>query len=146
MSREIVLAIDAVADAASIYDAVTTQEGLASFWTSDVSAAASVGAQLRFGFEPAPVDLMLTVADLTPETRVVWEAGDDAWPDWQGTTMTWRLGDAPGEADTRVIFRHGGWADDYADGEFGSVAYTWALVLGALKDYVESGAPRPALG
>jgi len=145
MSRQIVLAADVAADAGAAFETVTTEHGLTSFWTSDVTASPEIGSLLRFGFEPAPVDLELTLQATEPGASVVWHAGDN-WPDWAGTRMTWSFGAAPDGAMTRVVFVHDGWADDYADGELGSVAYTWALVLGALKGYLETGAAQPALG
>lgn len=143
MSR-IVLAIDIASDAGSVFDAITSQEGLASFWTPDVTASAELGATLRFGFEPAPVDLELVLDTAERGTQVVWTAGD-AWPDWSGTTITWSFAASPMPDSVRVVLVHDGWSDDYADAELGSVAYTWALVLGALKGYVETDAAQPAL-
>lgn len=143
MSREIVLAVDVEADRQAVYDAVTTEQGLAGFWTPDVTATTEVGAALRFGFEPAPVDLEMTVEALEPPGRVVWSC-PGPWPYWKGTDIQWRFDDA-GSGFTRVVFQHTGWDDAYDDAEFGSVAYTWALVMGALKQYVETGTPQPAL-
>lgn len=144
MAREIVLCVDVDADTKAVYDAITTQEGLTSFWTPSVTARPEVGAELRFGFEPAPVDLEMTVTALEAGRRAQWACGGP-WPYWGGTEVEWALTEAPESAGTRVVFGHRGWADDYDDAEFGSVAYTWALVLGALKRYAESGQPDPAL-
>lgn len=144
MSRDIVLTVDADAGKQEVYEAVTTRAGLAGFWTPDVTATAEVGASLRFGFEPAPVDLEMTVEDLQPGAHVVWSC-PGPWPYWTGTEVEWRFEDGP-EGGTRVVLLHTGWDDDYDDGEFGAVAYTWALVLRALKGYVETGTPQPALG
>lgn len=143
VTREIALAVDVRADAAAVYRALTTQDGLAGFWTPDVSATAEVGASLRFGFEPAPVDLQMTVETLEPGKRVAWACAGP-WPYWTDTHVEWQLSDAP-QGGTRVLLRHQGWDDGYDDGEFGSVAYTWALVLGALQRYAETGDPQPAL-
>lgn len=143
MTREIVLAVDVDADRQTVHDAVTTREGLAGFWTPDVSATAEVGAKLRFGFESAPVDLLMRLEALEPG-GVAWSC-PGPWPYWEGTDVEWRFDDAA-EGGTRVLLKHTGWDDGYTDGEFGSVAYTWALVLKALKGYVETGTPKPALG
>lgn len=144
MTREIVLALDIADDAGRIFDAITTQGGLASFWTPDVTASAEAGSTLRFGFEPAPADLEVTLEMADRGEGVVWAAGD-SWPDWSGTTITWSFTGSPTGDGTRVVLVHDGWPDDHADPDLGSVAYTWSLVLGALKGYVESGEPQPAL-
>lgn len=74
----------------------------------------------------------------------MWSVGD-AWPHWSNTTITWSLTDAPTGGALRVVLVHDGWPDDYDDGELGSVAYTWSLVLGALGRYLDTGDPQPAL-
>ena len=144
MSREITLAVDVEAAPERITDALTRQEGLASFWTSDVTASPEVGAELRFGFEPAPTDLLVTLAALEPGGGLTWTPGD-AWPHWAGTSIRWSLLPSPMGSGTRVLLVHDGWDDGYADGDLGSIAYTWSLVIGALKGYLETGTPQPAL-
>lgn len=47
MTREIVLAVDIASDAESIFDAITSQDGIAGFWTADVTTSGEVGASLR---------------------------------------------------------------------------------------------------
>lgn len=143
MPRSIVLAIETTAPATAIYDAITTTEGLRSFWTIDADADPREGGELRFGFEAAPVDLTMTVAELVPGELVGW-SGIGPWPGWDTTEIAWRV-TAGGESRT-VTFRHDGWADETLDHDLGSVAMTWAHVLDALKLYTESGEPAPVFG
>jgi len=142
MTREIVLAVEVESDAHTVYEAVTTQEGLTAFWTPQVTATPEVGATLRFGFEQAPAELEMTVEALEPGGRVMWSCAGP-WPDWTGTDVEWRLDEV--EGGTRVLLRHTGWDDGFDDSSLGAVSYSWALVLGALKSFAESGTPQPAL-
>jgi uncharacterized protein YndB with AHSA1/START domain len=142
MSRSIVLAMQAEAEPERIYRAITTQEGLAAFWTPDVTASPEVGATLRLGFAEAPVDLQMAVIELEPAERVGWRS-PGPWPSWTGTTVQWTLSPAP--EGTTVVFRHDGWSDDVADPELGMVAMTWSAVLHALRAHVETGVVAPAL-
>lgn len=140
MPRSIVLALDTSAQVDAIYDAITTAEGLRSFWTTDADAEQEEGGELRFGFEAAPVDLTMTVAGLEPGELIRWsEIGP--WPGWTGTEITWQVTD--GGESRNVIFRHDGWGDETPDHDLGSVAMTWAHVLDALKQYTETGRPAP---
>jgi Activator of Hsp90 ATPase homolog 1-like protein len=141
MARSIVLAVDTDRDADSIITALTTREGLAAFWTPDVHATPEVGAELRFGFPGAPVDLEMTLVALDPGRRVEWEC-HGPWPHWGGTRVEWTIleGDP-----RRVVFVQRGWGGDQPDAEFGAVAHTWAMVLTALQNYLRSGVAAPAL-
>lgn len=139
MSRELFVVVDVQASSENLYTAITTPEGLACFWTPQVVADEE---GLRFGFEPAPADLEIRVAETTPRERVVW-ASRGPWPYWSDTEITWHL--HPGESGCRVLLGHTGWADDYPDHELGAVTFTWATVLQALKGYAETGRAQPAL-
>lgn len=125
-----------------MFQALSTLEGLASFWTPVVGGSPEVGGSLSFGFSAAPVDLRMTVTDSEPDTRVTWEC-TGPWPHWAETRVSWTL--SPSETGTMVVFRHDGWEDAVTDAELGSVALTWAMTLQALKAYAETGAPAPAL-
>ncbi len=144
MARSIILALEVDAPAADIYRALTTQQGLTSFWTPDVTARPEVGAALRFGFAEAPVDLNMTVTALEPDRMVGWSC-EGPWPHWTGTEVSWTIAPADRGGQT-VLFRHAGWSDEQPDGEFGAVAMTWARVLLALDEHVRTGAAVPALG
>lgn len=143
MSRALFVTVDIDADRDTVFQAIASSDGLASFWTPNVSGTSEQGANLEFGFEPAPVDLQIHVDEMAPATLVAWSC-TGPWPGWADTTIRWGLGDSP-DATTRVVLTHADWTDDTADAELGSVTFTWAMVCGALKRYTETGNPDPAL-
>lgn len=143
MSRALFVTVDIDADPDTVFEAIASSDGLASFWTPNVSGTSKEGGTLEFGFEPAPVDLQVHVDELAPGRLVAWSC-PGPWPGWDGTTIRWALGDSP-DADTRVVLTHAGWSDDTPDADLGAVTFTWAMVCGALKRYNETGDPDPAL-
>jgi uncharacterized protein YndB with AHSA1/START domain len=141
MGCDILVAVDVEADPEKVFEALSTQKGLASFWTRQSKAEPKVGSVATFQFPTAPVPCKLRIDALEKGKRVAWTCEGD-FPNWKGTTVTWDLGESP-NAQTRVMFRHGGWPEWYPDEEFASVNFVWAQVLGHLKGYVESGDPQP---
>jgi uncharacterized protein YndB with AHSA1/START domain len=139
MTADILHAVEIAAPPEAVYQAVSTQKGLASFWTSDCDAQAEIGSVARFGFPQSPVDQKMWVEALEPGRRVAWRALGD-FPNWEGTTLSWEM--EPAEAGTRITFRHGGWADDYAEREWAIVNWVWGQVVACLKSYTESGEPQ----
>jgi uncharacterized protein YndB with AHSA1/START domain len=144
MPRDILLGLEIDADAHTIFEAITTKEGLSTFWTSDVVAEPEVGSEARFGFAAAPVPLRMRVEALDPDREVGWTCVGD-FPNWADTRVTWSLTDGE-QAATRLLFRHVGFPDEQAEYEYASVSYTWAMVLARLKELAESGSAQPALG
>lgn len=127
------------ADPKTIYEAISTQRGLASFWTADTHAEQKKGSIARFGFG-GPV-LEMKVEDLEPGKRVRWstQRGFDAW---NGTTVTWDIN--PGkDGGAEVWFNHDGWPAALPPKDTASVNFTWAGVVARLKEYAETGKPVP---
>lgn len=145
MARDILLAVEMSADAATITDALITKEGLSSFWTHDVVAEPEAGTEARFGFAGAPVPLVLRVDTIEPGREVAWTQPRN-FPHWDDTKITWSLSDGAEPGGTKVLFRQAGFPDAQPEWEFASVAYTWAIVLERLKLLAESGHAEPALG
>jgi len=139
MAREIVLGIEIEAEPKVVFDRVATASGIASFWTPDVEGNDD---ELSIGFSQAPSRLPARVARAESPSAIEWAFGGD-WPFWAGSTGSWSF--EPVELGTRVLFRHLDYGEGMPDFEFGSVALTWALVLGKLKQVVETGNPDPAL-
>jgi uncharacterized protein YndB with AHSA1/START domain len=126
-------------EAADIYKAISTGEGLASFWTRDSQAEPKVGSIARFGFG-GPV-LEMKVEELKPGRLVRWST-HGGFPGWENTTVTWEIVPAK-EGGQELRFSHEGWPVDLPQGELASVNYTWGRVVGRLKKFAETGKPAP---
>jgi uncharacterized protein YndB with AHSA1/START domain len=129
----------------TISEAISTQRGLAGFWTVASDAQPAVGSIARFGFPGAPGALKMRIDALDPGRRVAWTCLGD-FPEWAGTTVSWELTPLPDGAGTTVLFRHGGWADQVSAEAMASVNYTWGQVVARLKGYSETDTPQPYFG
>ena len=118
------------------YQALTTRDGLAAWWTNDTEVAGDVSGVIRFRFGTGGFDMK--VLELEPAKRVRWQVvgGPDAWV---GTKIGFELrqdGDR-----TIVLFKHEGW---WQPEEFMHHCSTkWALFLMSLKSLVETGTGAP---
>ena len=126
------------APARQVADALTTRQGIAGWWTDDVTLPDGVGATMTLGFPVAPVPFRLRV-DQADERRVAWRSVGDFPPHWAGTEVIWTL--TPTKEATTVRFAHDGWASD--DGPFGTSALTWGRLMDTLKQFAETGAAAP---
>ena len=122
-----------------VYDALTTVEGLAGWWTEDVKGTGDeVGGVVAFRFPPVG-GFDMEVLDLRPSERVTWRVVDGP-EEWIGTTIDWQLSQ---QGDwTVVLFAHRGWAEPV---EFMHHCSTkWGSFLLSLKALVETGRGAPA--
>jgi uncharacterized protein YndB with AHSA1/START domain len=120
-----------------VYDALTTIDGLAGWWTEDTTGDPEPDGTIAFRFPPGGFDMVVTGA--TPAERVTWEVVDGP-EEWVGTTVDWQLrrdGDW-----TVVLFAHQGWAEPV---EFMHHCSTkWGTFLMSLKGLLEHGTGAPA--
>jgi uncharacterized protein YndB with AHSA1/START domain len=121
-----------------VYDALTTVDGLAGWWTEDTKGSADLGGVVEFRFPPVG-GFDMEVVELVPGERVVWRVVDGP-PEWVGTTIHWELSQ---DGDyTVVLFAHRGWAEPV---DFMYHCSTkWGTFLLSLKELVETGAGAPA--
>jgi uncharacterized protein YndB with AHSA1/START domain len=126
--------VDAAPDA--VRRALTTTEGIASFWTDKADVPAGVGETLKLGFPeaPLPFDLLLAQSD---DKVIIWRTVTFP-PQWVGTDIRWEL--SGGDGTSTVTFRHGTFADETEEGQ---VAYVWGQVMVQLKRYLETGVATP---
>jgi uncharacterized protein YndB with AHSA1/START domain len=121
-----------------VYDALTTIDGLADWWTEDTKGDGDiVGGVVAFRFPAGGFDM--EVVELQPSVRVIWKVVDG--PDeWVGTTVEWELRH---EDDyTIVMFAHRGWREPV---EFMHHCSTkWGSFLMSLKSRLETGSGAPA--
>ncbi len=120
-----------------VYEALTSIEGLAGWWTGDTRGSADLGGRLEFRFPQGGFDM--EVVDLRPCERVVWRVVDGP-AEWVGTTIDWRL--RQDGAYTVVLFGHLGWKEPV---EFTYHCSTkWGQFLMSLKSLVETGEGAPS--
>jgi len=120
-----------------VYEALTTVDGLADWWTNDTEGSAAVGGVLKFRFPAGGFDM--EVVDQQSAERVVWKVVDGP-AEWVGTTIDWQL--RQDDDHTVVLFKHEGWQEPV---EFMHHCSTkWATYLMSLKSLVETGTGAPA--
>lgn len=139
MSVALVHQVNVKASPETLYKAISSQEGLASFWTDDSKAESKVGSIASFGFG-GPTQRM-KIEELVPGKRVKWLSLPD-FPNWGDTIVSWEI--TPAEnGDTSLTFRHVNWPASVTADDLGSINYTWGMVVDRLKQYAESGKPVP---
>ena len=127
----------AVSTPEKVYEALTTVEGLAAWWTEDTEGDGEPGGVLKFRFAPGGFDMV--VRDAKPAELVRWEVVDGP-EEWVGTQIRFDLKQA-GDY-TIVLFRHEGWREPV---EFMYHCSTkWASFLLSLKKLLETGQGDPA--
>jgi len=131
------------APADRVFEAITTGQGLSSFWVSGSQAEPVRGSVATFDFGPG-AHLEMRVDELDRGTRVRWTCLGD-FPGWTGTTVSWELRPEDG-GSTGVMFKHEGWASDVLDEDLASVNYTWGGIVRRLKAHAETGEVVPFLG
>ena len=123
--------------AQAIYSALTTDAGLAGWWTGDTSGAGETGSVIRFRFNGGGPDF--EVVELQPERLVRWKHSGEMPDQWVGTEVIFRL--QPDEGQTFVRFTHANWKE--ASDFMAHCSTKWAVFLLSLKDLVETGTGRP---
>jgi uncharacterized protein YndB with AHSA1/START domain len=135
---DILHALPIAAPPERIFDAVATAEGLASWWTSLVTAEPRVGSMAIFGFAGSTTVFRMRVDALDRPRRISWHCVGDH-PEWKDAVLTFDL--KPQNGETLLRFTHAGWRA--ADGWIGECSYTWAHVLARLKAAAETGEAMP---
>lgn len=141
-----------------VFDALTTQKGLAGWWTHAATATAEINSVARFPFG-ANYFKEMKIVELRPSELLKWNciAGAD---EWVGTTISFKLlgGDVEsllkshpemtGQLEqvhqkklTLVIFQHDDWRKQTL--MFAECSYTWGQFLRSLKLLCETGKGRP---
>jgi uncharacterized protein YndB with AHSA1/START domain len=120
-----------------VFEAISTQKGLAAWWTPDTIAKPETGSISRFAFGPDYFK-EIRVEELKPYNKVKWVCLK-AHEEWIGTTITFEL--EPHHKGSTLFFHHDGWGG-YTQ-EFAGCSYDWALFLRNLKSLCETGKGFP---
>lgn len=122
---------------ADVFAAISTIEGLSSWWTKTTTGDTSVGGTINFLFNP-PMGFQMKVMDSIAGTLIKWQCITGP-PDWIGNVLTIELDENDGK--TRVRFSHDGWKD--ANDLYAAVTFTWGRYLESLRQYCETGKGEP---
>ena len=120
-----------------IYQTLTTDDGLKSWWTDDVSGAGGVGSLIKFRFGGGGPDFI--VSELIENKLVRWKQVESMPDAWNGTEISFDLEEA--EKQTFINFSHYNWqkSSDF----MAHCSTKWAVFLLSLKGAVESNQGKP---
>jgi uncharacterized protein YndB with AHSA1/START domain len=120
-----------------IYEAVTTQEGLTSWWAKQTTARPEIGFVNVFTF--GKIRNEMKVVMLTPNKRVEWKCINSI-EEWTDTDISFDMEENDGR--TILRFAHSGWRA--ATDTFASCNYDWAIFMKSLKSFCETGTGTPS--
>ena len=137
---EAVFLVDINANRSAIRQALSTQEGIVSWFTKEASVPAAAGDTMTLAFADAPVPFQMRV-DAVSDDQVRWTSIGEFPPHWSDTEVVFSVMDNPDADGSRVFFEHKGFAA--ADPMLGHTAFTWANLMNSLKSYAETGTADP---
>jgi uncharacterized protein YndB with AHSA1/START domain len=123
-----------------VYNAITEQNGLRSWWTRFTMAESTIGYVNEFGFGGA-FKFEMRVDELEKDEFVQWTclAGHE---EWVNTQIQFRLEPIEDKKHTLLHFSQTGWLR--TNGVLPQCSYDWAQYLRSLKMYIEQGKGTPS--
>lgn len=139
--KTILHAVDILADAAAVYENISTEAGLAGWWSTRVSAENEVRGRIHFQF----IDIfnpVMEIIDLEPDRRVEWKCVDGHGP-WKDNTFRFEI--EPRDPRSILFFRQE-YSQELSDEEYGRYNFNWGYYLHSLKKLCETGKGTPHEG
>jgi uncharacterized protein YndB with AHSA1/START domain len=116
-----------------VFEAISTINGLANWWTIKTTGDDSLGGTIQFNFGEHEGPQMKTI-ELTPNEKLTWECVASPFG-WDGHTFTFLLDENDGK--TRVRFSQDGWTaqDDF----YAGCSFSWARYMESLRQFCQTG-------
>ena len=123
--------------AEQIYTLLTTNDGLAKWWTRDTRGAGEAGSTIHFYF--AQTLVTFEINELVPDRFVRWHHVGNTPPDWMGSKVVFEL--EPQDHQTILLFKHYDWqkSSDF----LAHCSTKWGVFMMSLKACVETGEGNP---
>ena len=131
---------DIDADHSTVLDALTTAQGIASWWSTKVEGApGDAGATFTVSFPDVPQPFEFAV-ERDASHAIAWRTL--AFPPWwAGTTIRWTVTDRDDATGTRLHFAHEGFDPD--NEVIPIITPAWAQIIHRLQRYAETGESDP---
>lgn len=134
---EIIHRVGIACSPSEVYKALTTDDGLSRWWTTDTSGAEGVGSVIAFRFNDMGPDF--EVIELQKDLLVRWRHSGEMPKPWIGTEVSFEL-QSDGK-QTYVFFAHSNW--EKRSDFMGHCSTKWAVFLLSLKAALETGNGKP---
>ena len=136
MSASIFHEVPIRAKADQVFEMLTEEDKLSSWWLPGSKMKSEVGAVGTFPLSNGENCIQLRVAELLPNKKVAWDCLEHKFAEWSDTRIEFEIVD---DAEGVLLrFRHSGWKD--SSGVFGKTSFYWAsLYLMNLKSLLEKG-------
>lgn len=124
---------------AKLYAALTTQQGLSSWWTK-AETNGEVGSVANFYFGPEGQHVVpMKIIDHVQDKQVIWQSLEGPW----ANTGFFTFSIQQDERGAALVFEHAGWAE--ADDFFAHCNAKWGFFFTvSLKSYLETGTGVPS--
>ena len=122
---------------AKVYEAITTQEGLANWWAKQTIAKPEIEFVNIFTFGTFRNEMKITI--LNPNKRVEWKCINSI-EEWIDTNILFDLQEK--ERHTLLRFTHSGWRA--VTDTFAGCNYDWGRFMTSLKLFCETGTGTPS--
>ena len=130
---------------AVLFDAFTTLDGIAGWWTEQVTGSGAEGGELTLGFPNSDGPRVVLHVDTAQPSSIVWSVRAvpplPAWEEWAGTRIVVRLG-PDGNGGTRMEFEHEGLNPRLHC--YDTCSRGWDHGLAVLRSYVDTGTRHAA--
>jgi uncharacterized protein YndB with AHSA1/START domain len=120
-----------------VYEAITTVDGLAEWWTKQTSGDNKVGGVLEFRFGEQFFNKM-KIKELKPNESVTWECIEGS-SDWIGTIFTFKLDENEGK--TRLRFEQSKWRE--TNDFYAACNFSWGRFMESLRNLCQTGKGNP---
>lgn len=120
-----------------VYKAITSEQGLQSWFAKQTTAKPEPGFKNTFTFGTFVNEM--EIANLIPNQKVEWTCTRSI-EEWLGTTVSFDLEGT--NEKTTLRFTHSDWKD--VTDSFASTNYDWGRFLASLKSFCENGEGKPS--
>ena len=126
------------ASPATVFSAITTQQGLSGWWSTAVKVESGVGGIVAFRFLE-DFNPRMEVTELEAGRLLRWKCvgGHDKW---RNNDFAFDI--RPRDGDSELMFVQD-YAAELSDEVYGNYNFNWGYYLGSLKQFCETGAGTP---